>query len=601
MLVVALPAHAERPPHAGQSATTNLTVLGGPNVSFSSPVNYEIGATCDNSVAVADVNGDGKPDLVVASGCYESSLGVVSVLLGNGDGTFQSPATYNSGGGFATSVAITDVNGDGKPDVLVGNGCAPVTNCSTEGGVVGVLLGNGDGTFMPARVFDSGGSGFYGSYLAVADLNGDGKPDIVVTTQGTLGVLLGNGDGSFQAAMTFSSGGIYSYAVAVGDVNGDGKSDVIVPLYTFDTESSVSVLLGNGDGSLQPPLLYDAGEGAIGATLADLNHDGHLDIAVADNSSNTVSVLLGNGDGTFHSPISYPSGGELPFGIAAADINEDGKLDLVVANCSIATNRGYGCPSRKGSVGILLGNGDGTFQPTVAFYTGGGLSLSSGLAVADLNGDGKPDLAVTNNPGASNSSIGVLLNQTKIGTSTSLISTLNPSIYGQNVTLTATVTGPGSTPPSGSVSFRWSNRTIATVPLDRTGVASITRNNLNADPYPMVAVYLGDATYGTSTSSVVNQTVLQATSSATLTSSPNPSSMGQSVMFMATISSPTAKPTGPVTFTAGKTVLGTVQLKNGKATLTTSALPEGSTGITVTFVGDSNIQGSSASVTQVVQ
>jgi hypothetical protein len=209
-------------------------------------------------------------------------------------------------------------------------------------------------------------------------------------------------------------------------------------------------------------------------------------------------------------------------------------------------------------------------------------------------------LVVVNN---GNNSIGVLLNNTGIHnpTSTSLTSSLNPSTYGQKVTWTATVTSSGSITPTGKVRFTWSGNTIGSATLNRSGVATLTRSNLNADAYPLTAVYLGDADNLASTSAVLNQVVLETTSAATLTSSPNPSTQGQAVTSTAKITSPTVTPTGPVTFTSGKTVLGTAQLSGGKATLTIATLAVGSTKVTVTYNGDSNIAKSSASVVQTVR
>jgi len=186
-------------------------------------------------------------------------------------------------------------------------------------------------------------------------------------------------------------------------------------------------------------------------------------------------------------------------------------------------------------------------------------------------------------------------------TSTVLVSSLNPSIYGQNVTWTATVTSSGSITPTGTVKFIGSGDLIGSATLNSGGVATLTKSNLNADSYALTAVYVGNAPNLGSTSAVLNQVVVQTTSTATLTSSPNPSTHGQAVTFTATITSPTVKPTGPVTFTAGKTVLGTAQLSGGKAQLTISSLPVGSTKVTVTYNGDSNIAKSSASVIQTVQ
>ncbi|MFL6302499.1 MAG: Ig-like domain-containing protein [Candidatus Sulfotelmatobacter sp.] len=178
-------------------------------------------------------------------------------------------------------------------------------------------------------------------------------------------------------------------------------------------------------------------------------------------------------------------------------------------------------------------------------------------------------------------------------------------MYGQKVTFTAQVTTSGPVPPTGTVVFMWkyftTTYTIGTATLNSAGVATLTKSNLNADPFPMIAVYRGDTNNLSSTSPVLNQTVLQTTSAAALTSSVNPSAGGQAITFAAKITSPTVIPSGPVTFKAGTTVLGTAQLSSGKATFTTSTLPAGSTLIKVTYNGNSNIRGSSASVTQTVQ
>jgi len=215
---------------------------------FANAVVYGSGGYGAESVAVADLNGDGKADLVVAncgsggsSAC--NSPGLVGVLLGNGDGTFQTVVTYGSGGLGAYSVVVADVNGDGKPDLVVANNCASASNCVSYGpGSVGVLLGNGDGTFQTAVAY--GSSGFDAFSIAVADVNGDGKPDLVVLNgcvnasscenyeHGLVGVLLGNGNGTFQTAVAYDSGGYVLYggatALAVADLNGDGKPDVVV-------------------------------------------------------------------------------------------------------------------------------------------------------------------------------------------------------------------------------------------------------------------------------------------------------------------------------------------------------------------------------------
>jgi hypothetical protein len=592
---------------------------------ISPAVVYNSGGFDALSVAVADVNGDGKPDLVVASLCASGTdcqyvgRGRVGVLLGNGDGTFQAAVAYDSGGVNARFVAVADVNGDGKADVLVANYCDSSGNCNANGpGSVGVLLGNGDGTFQAAVAYGSGS--FDALFVAVADVNGDGKADLVVgncqadrcgngSLGGTVGVLLGNGDGTFQTALSYGSGGQFAYSVAVADVNGDGKPDLVVANYCdgsrFCGNGSVGVLLGNGDGTFRAAVPYSAKGFADSIAIADVNGDGQLDVLVADflapNSSRSrVGVLLGNGDGTFQAATAYGSGGAATVSIAIGDVDGDGKLDLLVANECITVGTVGTCAN--GSVGVLLGNGNGTFQPAATYKPDG--AFPSSVAVADVNRDGKPDLVVAsrcdNNISCKSGVVGVLF-----PTSITLASSLNPSLYGQKVTFTARVTGSGPVPPTGTVVFMWkyftTTYTIGSATLNSSGVATLTKSNLNANAFPMIAVYRGDTNNLSSTSAVLNQTVQQTTSAAALTSSVNPSTVGQAITFTAKITSPTVTPSGPVTFKAGTTVLGTAQLSSGKATFTTSTMPAGSTVVKVIYNGNSNIRGSSATITQVVQ
>jgi uncharacterized repeat protein (TIGR03803 family) len=191
--------------------------------------------------------------------------------------------------------------------------------------------------------------------------------------------------------------------------------------------------------------------------------------------------------------------------------------------------------------------------------------------------------------------------QPEPSTTTALVSSLNPSIYGQKVTWSATVTTSGSATPTGKVNFNWGSYSIGSATLNASGVATLSRSNLSADPYPLFAVYTGDANNVPSVSAILNQVVEKTASSATLSSSLNPSTAGQAITFTSTITSPTVTATGPVTFTAGNTVLGTGQLSGGKAKFTISTLAVGSNKVTATYHGDSNIAESSASVTQTVQ
>ncbi len=223
-------------------------------------------------------------------------------------------------------------------------------------------------------------------------------------------------------------------------------------------------------------------------------------------------------------------------------------------------------------------------------------SLPAGVFTITATYGGDANFAASTSPALRQ----VVNSTTKSATSTTVVSSLNPSIYGQKVTWTATVTTSGSTTPTGKVNFNWDVFSIGTATLNASGVATLTRT-LSADAYPLTAVYVGDADNLGSTSPILNQVVEQATSTATITASPNPSTQGQAVTFTAKITSSTTTPGGPVTFTAGKTVLGTVELSDGKATYTTSTLPVGSTTVTVSYPWNSCIAASSASVTQVVQ
>ena len=370
--------------------------------------------------------------------------------------------------------------------------------------------------------------------------------------------------------------------------------------------STVGVLLGKGDGTFQPAVTYDSGGlSAHSVVVADLNSDGRPDLMVENGQccgvgGGVLGVLLGNGDGTFQPVATYKSGaGGDGTSVAVADLNGDGKLDVVATDQCASLD----CLN-KGLVALLVGNGDGKLQAAQTYDSGG--FLTNSLAVADINGDGKPDLVVANicaddSSVCKRSSVGVLLNNTTLGkstTSTSFVSSLNPSIYGQKVTWTAAVTSSGSVTPTGTVRFTsqffTETFTIGSATLNSSGVATLTRSNLIAATHPLKAVYAGDVANLGSTSTVVNQVVLETTSKAMLTSSPNPSTQGQAVTFTATISSPTVIPTGPITFIAGTTVLGTAQLGGGKTKLVISSLPVGSTKVTVKYNGDSNIAKSSA-------
>ncbi len=346
---------------AAVNSTSNTVsvLLGNGDGTFQSKVDYATGST-PQGVAVGDFNGDGIPDLAVTN----SASNTVSVLLGNGDGTFQAKVDYATGS-TPQGVAVGDFNGDGHIDLVV-------TNSADNS--VGVLLGNGNGTFKAHVDYKTG---FNPYAVAVGDFNGDGMLDLAIANNNNnnvISVLLGKGDGTFQTQFQYGSGNT-PFSIAVGDLNGDGKLDLVV---ADQQGNAVSVLLGTGNGSFSAHADYNTAAFPTSVTLGDFNGDGIPDIAVAAGNGNTVSVLLGHGDGTFGLKVNYGTG-DIPYAVAAADFNGDKKLDLIVAN------------SGGNSVSLLAGNGDGTFQTRVDNAAG---AYPNSVAVGDFNGDGIQDLAV---------------------------------------------------------------------------------------------------------------------------------------------------------------------------------------------------------------
>ena len=336
----------------------------------------------NGGAAAADLNGDGKPDLVIAEGTG------IAVLLGNGDGNFQTPLNYSAS--TAADVLVADLNGDGRLDLAVAeSGCLPSSICPTPGSAaLSLLLGAGDGTFI-------GGTGYAyspsypASQVVSADFNGDGKPDFAAATNFVpvgantpLSVYLGNGDGTLQAQIPTTIPQNTGF-IAAADLNADGKADVAT-VYVNCNEGNTAcqpgdlvVLIGNGDGTFQSPVEYAVGLEPEDLTIGDFNGDGKPDVATANSASSTISILLNNGNGTFQTHVDYSTGVQ-PAHIISGDFNGDGKLDLVTLT--------------QAGISLHLGNGDGTFRPHQDYApTSQGLSLAAG----DFNGDGKLDLALT--------------------------------------------------------------------------------------------------------------------------------------------------------------------------------------------------------------
>jgi uncharacterized protein (TIGR03437 family) len=423
-------------------------LLGNGDGTFKPAVSYPagLGAGPISFLTTADLNGDGKLDVAVA----DPNSNGFSFLMGNGDGTLQAPVEYVTGaepayfallagnghpvlitndaisgesvvtpltatggtvapqihplpvspGLFPTGIAAADLNGDKFPDLIAADG------------FLSVLLRTAGADFsLPVQYSLQSGSAAVA--VASADLNGDGHADIIaagsVRSQGgTVDVVLGKGDGTlgqqYSYAIGGSPGGTFGNSpsgIVTGDFNGDGKPDVAAGFESASgsTGAGVSVLFGKGDGTLNSAINYSLNGAAVNSTIAgDFNGDGRLDIAAAVAQSSfsnagSVALLLGKGDGTFQNPVYFQTGSPpaTPVALAAGDLNGDRKLDLAVSVLDAQLNE---------SLVILLGNGDGSFRQLPAISTG---ASGEAIAIADLNGDGNPDVVVADCCGLSES------------------------------------------------------------------------------------------------------------------------------------------------------------------------------------------------------
>jgi hypothetical protein len=441
--------------------------------------------------AIADVNNDGKADIVAAN-----VGGIVSVLLGNGDGTFQPAVMYSSNQDSSSAIAIADLNNDRKLDLVV---------LSAEG-PISVLFGNGDGTFQSPISYQSSG----GQTVALGDTRNNGIQDIVIAGS-TINVLLGNGDGTFQPEVTYSSGVQEndSLSVAVADLNNDGTLDIVATSGCVfggrrqcTITGTVSVLIGNGDGTFQPAVLYNTNQYyPTGVVVADFNNDGKPDLATSNFCSGpsticgpaSVSIFLGNGDGTFQPSLSYSTRAKEAVGLTVADFNGDGILDIAAPN------------SYTDNVAMLLGVGDGTFQKANAISFTRMEYMPVAILAADLNGDGRPDLVVSGDilqSGSGLPGIGVLLNITSAPTTTTVTTSGSPSIVNQPVTFTATVTSDlGPIPNGQSITF-YNGKIEMGISTTTNGVASLTTSSLTEGKHTVKATYSAHGFFRTSSGTV---------------------------------------------------------------------------------------------------
>ena len=571
-------------------------------------------------VAVADFNGDGKPD-IVSTGAPATSLS-----LGRGDGTFL-PPTAIPGSPFATGspVFVADFNGDGKADLLS-------TDASNA---YHLMLGNGDGTFAPA-VTTTGLAPPFGSqsssetdtaFLSLTgDLNSDGKADLFSVVDNSLSPTyslvsaLSEGDGTFHSVTTtypapaYLSGPFFLSPTApvLADFAHRGKLDA-----AYFLNESLYVVRGNGDGSFNatptmlttPTVAGIQADGQPALQVADFDGDGNLDIAFLSwyqpmyfyqGGPSCLFIYFGKGDGTFESPTQAGCFTHAYTDLRVADFNGDGRSDIVLQTASALNNY---------VVGVINNLGNRTFGPEINFTAG---SLSGDIFVADLNLDGRPDLVFGNQryeAGYSANSVTVLVNQTSPVATGTLTSTPDLSYVGQPFKITAKLTPPSvGIVYAGPITFYVDGNIVGSATLAGNVASIVGPTSLAVGRHQLSATWPGDNNDPALSLTGIH-TVALVPVNVSLTSSLNPSTVGQSVTFTVQVTAetppgvtaPIAPFTGVLNLYDGTVLLGTQTSSSGAYSFTTSVLTKGSHFLTASYPGDANFAPGKGTLTQTVE
>jgi len=572
--------------------TIGVTVfLSRPDGSLQPGVNYANSSFSNsqlNYVAVADFNKDGKPDIAA----IDVNNYQVQIFTNNGDGTFTVGSTYasDSQGGYPEAIITGDFNKDGFPDIAIAN--------NNDGGQdVAVLLNDGTGNFLAPTPY-SLSNGFNTIGMAAADLNNDGKLDLIVPMSygSNVAILLGNGDGTFQAETDLATVSSYPFAVAVADFNGDGKVDLAITSYYEN--SGIMVAMGNGDGTFQTPV-------SVASTLQDTNYanpytsfiqaadidgDGNQDLVYTNAEYGTVGVLFGMGNGSFYDPVEYPSGG-WNWGLTIADVNQDGAPDVVTASDDFS-----------GVTVLLNNNGSGTKST----YT-----VVADSTTATITAGGSATFTLTLTPANHYNGVVTLSCGTLPAYSTCTFSPASITMDGHTpvsvqLTITTTAVSASAEVPAGINGPHSSSWLLAS--MSGMGVFGMVfggsfkkRSRFSALLLVIVALSMtvslvgcgNDDSHQTTTTKPATTPTAEATTTA-VASSQNPVIAGQAVSFNATVSASSGMPSGTVTFMDGTMQLGTGSLASGKASFQTSSLSAGTHTITASYAGSSGFKPSAS-------